>query len=295
MVVGEIQARVDRLVPGHTAGWEVISTGYSGAGRYRVELADGGACFVKVGLTRWSAGAVRREAALYGKLARPFVPAMVGADLDDPPLIVLEDLSWAEWPPPWTSEGVERVRSLLGEIADTSPPPHLKSVAELRDLLMRGWSEVATDASSFLALGLCSAAWLDAALPRLLEAQDAIDLDGRTLTHFDVRSDNVCFAGPRTVLVDWAGACVAHFLTDLIKWLPSLHAEGGPPPQAILPDAPAGAVAVLAGFWAANAGREPPPGAPSVREIQRRQLAVALPWAALTLGLPEPQPTEQMP
>lgn len=98
--------------------------------------------------------------------------------------------------------------------------------------------------------------------------------------------------GDRTVAVDWSGACRAHPLTDLVKWLTSLPAEGGPRPETILPDPPPGAVAVLAGFWAANAGREPIPDAPEVREVQLRSLSAALPWAALTMGLPPPQPVE---
>ena len=44
----------------------------------------------------------------------------------------------------------------------------------------------------------------------------------------------------------------------------------------------------LAGFFAARAGLPAPPGAPTVREFQRAQAAVALPWAAQELGLPPP-------
>jgi hypothetical protein len=37
-------------------------------------------------------------------------------------------------------------------------------------------------------------------------------------------------------------------------------------------------VAFVAGVWAAVAGLPPPETAPTVREVQRRQLAVALDW-----------------
>jgi hypothetical protein len=271
-----------------------VRGGYSGAGRYRVALGAGTTLFVKVGQTPWSAASVRREAAVYEQADWPFAPRLRGVDLDDPPLIVLEDLTMAEWPPPWTDDRIERVRRVLRDVVGTPPPSGLGRLAELRDVLMRGWSEVAADPSDFLALGLCSRPWLEAALPRFLEAQEATVFDGDSLAHFDVRSDNMCFLGSRTVLVDWGGACLAHPSTDLITWLPSLQAEGGPPPEAILPDAPAGAVAILAGFWAANAGREPPPFAPRVREVQRRQLTAALPWAARTLGLSAPECVRQV-
>jgi hypothetical protein len=74
-------------------------------------------------------------------------------------------------------------------------------------------------------------------------------------------------------------------LIDLAFWLPSLHAEGGPPPEASLPDAPEWA-AMVSGFFAARAGLPLIPSAPQVREVQLFQLRTALPWAVRALGLP---------
>ncbi|MGH3031166.1 MAG: hypothetical protein ACRDNE_10445 [Gaiellaceae bacterium] len=74
----------------------------------------------------------------------------------------------------------------------------------------------------------------------------------------------------------------------MAAWLPSLEAEGGPPPEALLPEAPE-AAAFMSGFFAARAGLPPIPTAPHVREIQLAQLLTALPWAARALGLPPPQ------
>ena len=67
-----------------------------------------------------------------------------------------------------------------------------------------------------------------------------------------------------------------------------VHAEGGPPPEAILPDAPALA-AWVAGFFCAYAGEPPIPEAPHVRPLQLQQARTALPWAARALGLPPPE------
>jgi len=91
------------------------------------------------------------------------------------------------------------------------------------------------------------------------------------------------------VLVDWNLACVGNGLFDVAFWLPSLRLEGGPEPWEVLPHAGALAAAV-AGFFASRAGLPPPIGAPTVREFQRRQLEVALPWAARELGLRELAP-----
>ena len=91
----------------------------------------------------------------------------------------------------------------------------------------------------------------------------------------------------RAIVIDWNHATVANPDVDLAFWLPSLHAEGGPPPEAVLPDAP-GLAAWVAGYFCANAGEPPVPDAPHVRPLQVSQARTALPWAARALGLPPP-------
>ena len=77
-------------------------------------------------------------------------------------------------------------------------------------------------------------------------------------------------------------------LADVAAWLPSLHAEGGPATDEILPDGAAELAALLAGYFAAHAERPPIPEAPHVRPLQLMQARKALPWAAGALGLPPP-------
>ena len=74
----------------------------------------------------------------------------------------------------------------------------------------------------------------------------------------------------------------------MAAWLPSLHAEGGPRPEEVLPEGTAELAALLAGYFSAHAGRPPIPEAPHVRGLQLRQARTALPWAARALGLPPP-------
>ena len=86
--------------------------------------------------------------------------------------------------------------------------------------------------------------------------------------------------------MDWNLAVLAHPDLDIAFWLPSLHAEGGPAPEAILPAAgPLRSAAAGSGFFAERAGKPPIPSAPELRQVQRRQLRTALPWAARALGL----------
>ena len=151
----------------------------------------------------------------------------------------------------------------------------------------RIWRAIEDDLAAFLALGLCSPDWLTAALPTLRAAAGAAHLTGDALVHLDIRSDNLCIRDGRAVLVDWNHARLANPDLDIAFWLPSLHAEGGPPPETILTDS-AGLAAWVAGFFCAHAGGPPIQDAPHVRALQRRQAASALPWAARALGLPPP-------
>ena len=137
-------------------------------------------------------------------------------------------------------------------------------------------------------MGLCTRAWLDRASPTFIDAADPRLLDGTTLLHTDVRSDNLCFRDGATVLVDWNHTSVGNAEIDVAFLLPSLHMEGGPPPHKVAPFVTLGIAAHVAGYLAGRAGLPAPPTAPLVRDIQRRQLEVALPWAAAVLDLPPP-------
>jgi hypothetical protein len=61
--------------------------------------------------------------------------------------------------------------------------------------------------------------------------------------------------------------------------------EGGPLPERTR-EIPPGAVALVTGFFASRVGLPVIPAAPKVRDVQQRQLAIALPWAVRSLHLP---------
>ncbi len=268
--------------------WDLaLSRGYGQvSAHWRVSFADGRTAFVKHGLTDDAAMWLRKERLLYESVEGAFMPSYLGAYDDGTTLLVLEDLSGAKWPPPWSTQRVDAVLASLDELHATPPPDGIESLeAERRDVV--GWELVAADPEPLLATGLCSRAWLDEELPALVRAGAEAELGGDELLHFDVRSDNLCFVGDRSIFVDWNLACRGNGRFDVAFWLPSLRLEGGPEPWDLLPDAGPLAAAV-AGFFAARAGLEPPSGAPTVREFQRAQAAVALPWAARELGLAPP-------
>jgi phosphotransferase family enzyme len=285
-----IVERVAHAAGSRPVAWEPVARGATPARRWLVKLARGNTAFMKLAADARTAAWLRDEYRVYSQLDREFLPDLVGWDDDGShPLLLLEDLSHAFWPPPWSDATIEAVWSGLRELRSTRPPEGLPRLEDAwRNFEGEGWKSVAEDPAPFLALGLCSPAWLDVALPTLLEAAGDAVLSGNALVHFDVRSDNLCISRGRAVFVDWNLACVGNPVADVVAWLPSLHAEGGPPPDALAPDGAAELATLVTGRFAANAGLPPIPRAPRVRPLQLMQLRVALPWTARLLGLPPP-------
>ncbi len=251
-------------------------------------LADGRRVFAKLAVEELTAGWLREEHVVYSQIEGPFIPPLLGWDDDGvAPLLVLPDLGDTFDAPPWTHAKVDAVHESLRLLRDTPPPPQLPPVERFDE--MRGrWSRIAANPSAFLSAGVCSGAWLEANVTALQAAAHAAPLAGEALLHFDVRSDNIAFVEGRAVLVDWNWSSRGNPALDLAAWLPSLHAEGGPAPDAVYDGSPE-LVAFVAGVWASGVGLPPPPTAdPSLRATQLAQLRVALPWACRTLGLPPP-------
>ena len=266
---------------------DIVGGGYGmNTRRWRVLLGDGRSVFVKVALDELAAGWLRAEHVVYRSAARPFLPRFVGWHDDTDTFLVIEDLGDAYWPPPWTKERIEAVRATLDEVHRTAPPEGLPTLESVRERL-DGWALVSAEPRPLLSTGLCTEEWLHTALPTLCRAAAACRLAGHALLHLDVRSDNICFREDAVLLVDWNLACVGDPLLDLVFWLPSLKLEDGPDPWEVVPDS-GGLAALVAGFFASRAGLPVPRTAPRVREFQRQQAEVALPWAARELGLPPP-------
>lgn len=250
--------------------------GYTHAGRWLLDLADGRRVFAKLATDEDTAGWLRAEWRIYSALQAPWMSEVLAWQDGERPLLLLEDLSGAHWPPPWRDGQVEAVRATMAAVAATPPPVGLPRAEELLGDLP-GWHSVAADPAPFLRLGLADEAWLRRHQDALIALSRAVPTEGQSLLHLDLRSDNLCFQGERVVLVDWNWAMRGDARLDLAFWAPSLSAEGGPPPWELLPDAPAHA-ALVSGFFAAMAGLPDLPHAPRVREIQRIQLRAAMPW-----------------
>jgi thiamine kinase-like enzyme len=278
--------RIERALGWRPTRWTAASARKGGATAARLLVSSAGErAFVKLGTTELTAGWFRREHENYLTIAGPFLPRLLGFSDDGlVPVLAIEDLSDATWPPPWDDAKTAQVLDAAALVHAHPIPSHL---ATLTDEYRDDWDRVASDPRPFLTLGLCSAAWLEHAVPVLSAAAWAAPIRGSALLHLDIRSDNLCFRDGRAVIIDWDGPMVGNPDVDIAVWLPSLASEGGPQPEVILPAAPELA-AWTAGYFCARAGLEPIPEAPHVRPLQLAQARTSLPWAARALGLPVP-------
>jgi hypothetical protein len=262
--------------------WRRVARGYTPAARYLVSNSRDRA-FVKIATTPLTAKLLRQESVAYQRVQGIFMPRLIGWSNDDlEPMLIIEDLSEGLWPPPWHRNLVDAVLEQIA--AMHSSPADLPKFGDAHRPDAGGWAAVAEDPRPFLNLGLASSNWLVRALPKLVEAEGNCRTEGSSLTHFDLRSDNICATGSGVKFVDWSAACLGNPVLDLGFWLPSLCFEGGPQPDELLPDAPEVA-AWISGFFAARAGRADIPDAPLVRHVQREQLRTSLPWVTRALRL----------
>ncbi len=266
---------VDRLLP--------VQGGYTDACRRIVRFRDGDTAFAKCATDRLTSEWLNSEISVYRQLSGDFMAAVLAWDQEEPPLLVLEDLSGNPWPPPWTASRVDMVLDSLSIIHESQA-----SVPEYHEIFThRGWHEVAAHPEAFLSIRVASESWLTACLPTLLEAHDRVETEGKSLVHLDVRSDNICFRADRAVLIDWNNACSGNPDLDVAFWLPGLRHEGGPPPQDILADA-GHLASYVTGYFASRAGLPDLPHTPLVRRLQKAHLNAGLHWTVQELGLPEP-------
>src|SRR5687768_929308 len=90
--------------------------GYTLMERWLVELSNGDRAFAKLAVDEPTAGFLRDEYRVYSQVEAPFMPRLLGwHDDGELPILLLEDLSAAHWPPPWRPGDVDAVLEALSE------------------------------------------------------------------------------------------------------------------------------------------------------------------------------------
>jgi hypothetical protein len=284
-----LRARVEALLGSAIVGSRRAQGGYTAAERWVVALASGDSVFVKAAVDARTAEWLRVEQCVYSGVGPAlFMPRMVAWLDTEWPVLVLEDLSRALWPPPWTAALVGRVLETIGLVARCAVPDGVPRLADEKDTVFSGWRTVAGAPGPFLSLGMCSAGWLARWLPALVAAEERAEVDGGAFLHMDVRSDNLCFSGDRTLLVDWNLGMVGNPRMELIGWMPSLLAEAPELARGLCTREDAPLAVVTAGHFAARAGLPPSSPTSRARVSQLWQLKTALPWACELLGIAAP-------
>jgi Phosphotransferase enzyme family len=261
--------------------WEPLAGGYTRAGKWLATLPDGTTVFVKAAEDELGVRMARVELLVYAGVDGSFLPQVVDTwEGGDRALLVLEDLSRARWPPPYPAD-TRPLFDALEEVAETPPPPGLRRLVEPG---RTPWEEVGR-------LGICSAEWLQQAIPALRRAESSFSPVGDQLVHHDIWTDNVCFAERGALILDWAATKVGNSQLDVGFALLSLLVDGGSrPPLEIANEA--GLAAYVTGLVVREATAPLPawaqPGS-TLRDDQRGDLLHALRWASEALGLEDPR------
>ena len=178
--------------------------GFTPATHRLVTLPDGRRAFAKGATTSLTESWLRDEHKIYTHLSGSFMPQLIGwDDSGDRPVLLLEDLTDARWPPPWRPGDEEIVLAALEELHAATPPPGLPGAG---DEFADSWPEVMRDPVPLLGLGLVSDVWLDRNLATFAAASQRAQIAGDSVAHRDIRSDNSCFTEVRTRCVDWTCA-----------------------------------------------------------------------------------------
>lgn len=273
--------------------------GFSPGVAARVAAADGRRAFVKAVSTEAnpvSPGMHRTEARNTAALpARVAAPQLLGS-YDDGTWVALvfEDIVGHQPHVPWRADELGRVLRAVHDLATTLTPSPVDAppVAVRLAEQFSGWQQLAASGDVH---GLDP--WAVRHVDRLAElsASWAVHAAGDTLTHGDLRADNILLtADDRVIFVDWPHASLAAPWFDLLTMLPCVRAQGGPAPEEVFtthplargadPDGVTAVLAALAGYFVTHARRPPPPGLPTVRAFQHAQGVAALGWLRTRLA-----------
>lgn len=287
-----VRTAVTTATEARPTSWQHFVAGHTHAEKWLVELPHSRAAFVKAATEASARAQIEREAFVLESVAAPYMPRLHGAStVDEWSVLVLEDLSSAQWPPPYADRGAALLDT-IAQVAATPPPPGLHRRPEGRPLGTY-WQRIGADPEPVLAHGLFSADWLEEAQPVLDSAESSARLAGDDFLHDDVWAENVCYAERGAILIDWASASIGDRRLDLAYALLSIRSTDTTPPPIDFPEE-ASYAALLAGANAFNAAQpidDSIPYGSVLRANWLHQLKYALAWVSELLQLSPPSDT----
>jgi aminoglycoside phosphotransferase (APT) family kinase protein len=289
----DIQARVQQIIGGRVVEARSQTQGFSPGTADRVRTGDGRRAFVKAvnpAINRHSAELARQEMRITAAIpAHAPTPRMLGGfDTGDWVVLVLEDVAGRHPRLPWSDADIDTVLTGLDDLAAALTPAPLADAPRAADHLAHdfaGWDRIAADPPADLD------PWARAGLPALRASAArglAATASGDTLTHCDIRADNILVRDDgRPIFVDWPWGCVGPAWLDRILLAINVLVNGGTADRLLTgldPDLVTDVVTGVTGYFLDACRTPPPPGIPAVRAFQRAQADALLPWLRERLG-----------
>jgi hypothetical protein len=241
-------------------------------------------------------------------ILRPVASESLQVDGDDWEVMILPVIDGDTPRHPWSDRDVARVLDALVELGNQfTPSPWPRDEKRERKLagFFRGWTRIQDDTT----LPWASHPWVAAHLAELVAVEPVLHdrLRGDTLSHCDLRADNVLLTGDAVWFVDWAHAGNAARWVDPVLLLGDVVASGAGTDDggevdierlmmthkafAGVDEWTVGATLVtLAATLHWLSRQSPPPGLPTIREFQHLQAEALLRHIARRHpgGLPSP-------
>ncbi len=269
--------RLERLLASPVIDVQQPGGGYTRSWRGLVTTEAGTRVFVKAAADERTAQSLRTEHGLYAALEVDWLPIVLAWEDGPEPILILEDLSRAQWPPPWPAES-SSLFPTLARIAGTRVPFDLE---EMPPLEVSPWSDIMADPSEITGLRIVDLEWIAQHGTRLIDLSSRIDLSGNDLIHADLGAGNLCFSKRGPVIVDWEYVSHGNRYLDVATALLDMRACRAPTPD-VLPQ-PAAWASLLAGLMGIHASRPPPvwtADGTGLRRRQRELAIVAVEWVA---------------
>jgi hypothetical protein len=282
-----VRDAVERILGGYVV--EAVSQvgGFSPGTADRVRTADGARGFVKAvstGLNTRSVEMARAEAHITAALPEHApAPRLLGSfDDGEWVVLVLQDIDGRHPRTPWVDAEVDAAATALRKLARSltpSPVPDAPRASDQLGAVFAGWAGIAADPPADLDR------WAAAHLGDLRAAADrglAAIAAGETLTHCDIRADNILVRPDGEIIfVDWPWAAVGPDWLDTVLLAVNVIAHGGDGDRllaAVDRRHATDLIAALTGMFDFQSRLPPPPGVPTVRAFQRAQADALLPW-----------------
>ena len=301
-VPSDVRAAVDAELGSPIVRAVNVAGGFSPGPAAVCTLADGRSVFVKAcgsELNTFTPAMHRREASILDRMPASYpVPRLLGiVDDGDWVALIIEVVRGTMPTAPLVPGHVVAVLDVVDLLAELGTPSPIEGLSpagpsEREHVGAHSWPRLGADGRLVDRLDDWTRRHLDALSE--LETGWLAAVEGDSLLHGDLRTDNILVGADATHVVDWPAAGIGAPWVDLVGLLPALHLDGGPPPADVFTTRPLGRAAdpesvdaylcALAGYFTRQSLLPPPPGIAAVRGFQAAQGSVCRAWLAHRRG-----------